>query len=118
VTGTPVYGIQQGSYEQIGRQVTARFYVTTTAITGISGNIAIGGLPFANNSSETGFCALSFFAGWTAPANFAYMGAILDPSVNFVRLIASGFAGGALSSVTNAQLAAATNFAGVISYHV
>ena len=59
VAGTPVYVNQVGSYEQIGSQVTARFLVSVSALTGCTGNALIGGLPVPNNAVTLGMCSIT-----------------------------------------------------------
>jgi len=56
------YAVQSGTYTKIGRQVTVRFFLRTTAITigSASGTIAVGGLPFTPSSGGTGIAASTF----------------------------------------------------------
>lgn len=114
VAGTPTYVQQGGSYEQIGRQITARFVVQTSAITGISGNIRIANFPFTN-SVET-FGAIPVFQGWTS-AGYTTLGLEMDPSTTFGRIIKSG-SGQLLTDIASGELSASCLFAGSISYHV
>lgn len=65
-SGTPTYVIQVGSYEQIGRQVTARFTVSISAWAGLpTGNVIISGLPVASASTSNDFGAC-FIGQFTA----------------------------------------------------
>jgi len=52
VAGTTTYGNQWGIYTKIGRQVTVSVYITATATTG-TGELRIGGLPFAFTGGNT-----------------------------------------------------------------
>jgi hypothetical protein len=55
---TVTYSNQSGKYTKIGRLVTINIYLSTSAYSGGSGNIRIGGLPFAaanENPESTGF---------------------------------------------------------------
>ena len=80
-TWTPVYAPQTGSfttmtmdvlsatYTKIGRQVTIRAYFRTDNVdaTGASGQLRVGGLPFASAGSNGGTSAVSLalIQGWT-----------------------------------------------------
>ena len=65
------YAFQLGKYTKIGRQVTVRFFLRTTAITvgAASGTMVIGGLPFtcASNSSGTGIASATINWGGDFP---------------------------------------------------
>jgi hypothetical protein len=65
------YSTQSGKYTKIGRQVTAIFFLRTTAITvgAASGSMVIGGLPFtcASNNNGTGIAAGTFNWGGDFP---------------------------------------------------
>lgn len=60
--GTPAYTTQLGTYEQIGRQITARFNIQLSGWTGSpTGNVKISGLPVANVGNY-GTCTVSFYS--------------------------------------------------------
>jgi hypothetical protein len=65
------YNTQSGKYTKIGRQVTARFFLRTSAITvgAASGSITIGGLPFAcgTDTGGTGIATSTFNWGGDFP---------------------------------------------------
>ena len=75
VGGTPTitYTYQQGSYVKVGKLVYASFYLGTSAISGGSGRLLIGGLPFTNqNVDESDRSCLTFglitgFSSTTTP---------------------------------------------------
>lgn len=60
------YAIQQGAYTKVGRQVTVRFLLRTSAITigSASGNISVRGLPFAVAAQGNGTGVASGTLGW------------------------------------------------------
>ena len=77
VAGTGTYSIQQGTYVKIGKSVTVSFRCLWTNLTGASGNLMIGGLPFTIDSATVQFCMIAvasqnltytsgktLFAGW------------------------------------------------------
>jgi hypothetical protein len=117
VAGTPVYTTQAGSYEQIGRQVTARFSIITSAITGISGDVRVAGLPFANNATDIGIGFISCFSGWTGTAGFTTIGGVVDGSQTFMRIQESGNGVNSPNAIA-AHFAATTALLGVVFYHV
>lgn len=54
--GTPAYSVQVGTYEKVGRQVTARFDIQLSGWTGTpTGNISISGLPVTSTSTANDF---------------------------------------------------------------
>ncbi len=115
VAGTPVYTSQGGSYEQIGRQVTIRFSVAVSAVTGIAGNVQISGLPFPCGS-DFGMVCFSEFSGWTE-ANYQVLGGRITPPNTFISLISS--AQGVTGTFTPAtSLTANMTLLGFGSYHV
>jgi hypothetical protein len=75
VGGTPTitYTVQQGSYVKVGKLVYASFYLGTSAISGGSSRLLIGGLPFTNqNVNESDRSCLTFglisgFSSTTTP---------------------------------------------------
>jgi hypothetical protein len=75
VGGTPTitYTVQQGSYVKVGKLVYASFYLGTSAISGGSSRLLIGGLPFTNqnvNESDRSclvFGLISGFSSTTTP---------------------------------------------------
>ena len=49
---TVSYTVQYGEYVKIGRQVIARFELRTGSVSGGSGIVTVGGLPFTSNSNN------------------------------------------------------------------
>lgn len=68
------YAIQQGTYTKVGRQVTVRFFLRTSAIIiGLaSGNISVQGLPFAVAAQGGGTGVASGTFNWAS--NFPISG--------------------------------------------
>ena len=52
--GTGSYSAQQGKYTKVGNMVTVWYYINWTDLTGSSGNMVIGGLPY-NTPSGSGW---------------------------------------------------------------
>jgi len=75
VGGTPTitYTVQQGSYVKVGKLVYASFYLGTSAISGGSSRLLIGGLPFTNQNVDESdrsclvFGLISGFSSTTTP---------------------------------------------------
>ncbi len=65
---TVSYSVQTGYYERIGNLIYISFMLQTTAISGGSGGILIGGLPFTHKNvsglMSTGVCSMS--VDWSA----------------------------------------------------
>jgi hypothetical protein len=64
---TVTYGLQRGRYTRIGRLVTLEVYVTWTAFSGGSGNVAVGSFPFTIDSATGAYGggAVSLLNGFT-----------------------------------------------------
>jgi hypothetical protein len=61
---TVTYSTQSGVYTKVGRLVTYRIGLITTASSGGSGNLGIDGLPFAGSSGQG--CSLQFTLGFAS----------------------------------------------------
>jgi hypothetical protein len=88
--GTTTYSSRSGAYTKIGNQVTVWLYVGVTGMTG-TGNLILGGLPFAQNSSGSTLCIGSVFAAnldWAAGLTSPVV--IGDASQTSLRLFAVG----------------------------
>ncbi len=118
-SGTPAYTDQVGSYEQIGRQVTARFRIRLSGWTGSpTGNVQINGLPVAssNTANDTGVCFGAFY-GVTGLAALNYgISGLITPGTSSVILFQSGTAGSI--SITAAQAGTTFFIIGMCNYHV
>jgi hypothetical protein len=69
--GSPVYVSQSGNYTKTGSTVIATFFVRSSALTGLSGSLQVGGLPFtsANTTESPGSCSTGQFQGLTFGAS-------------------------------------------------
>jgi hypothetical protein len=69
--GVITYVVQSGSWEKIGRQVTARFNLSITSGVGINGNLMLTGLPFTsvNSANEMGGCTILGTSQASPPAD-------------------------------------------------
>lgn len=67
---TVTYGLQRALYTRIGRVVTVTCYMTWSAFSGGSGNVAVGSLPFTveSGTGAYGGGAISGFDGFTLAA--------------------------------------------------
>jgi len=67
---TVTYSLQRGVYTKVGRVVTVSCYLAWSAISGGSGNIAFGGLPYTIEGAVGASCAgsIAFFDGFTLSA--------------------------------------------------
>ena len=117
VAGTPTYTTQAGSYEQVGRQVTARFVIVTTALTGCTGNMQITGLPLTNNSIFPGMPVFSQVSGWTPGGAYSVLGGVVNASTTTIILLDWG-PGVATRASPVTDFAAATSMYGFVTYHV
>ena len=61
--GNETYTTQIGTYEKIGRQVTARCRVTLLSLGTLAGNVSIEGLPFPSSSSASTYGSVTFGSG-------------------------------------------------------
>jgi microcystin-dependent protein len=115
--GPPVYTTQVGSYEIIGRQVTARFNIVTTGLGGVTGNMQIGGLPVAATAttSDTGSCFISRMTGVTLDANYVTLTGQILPSGSVSNLLEIG-SGQTTANAAVTLFAAATTLVGVCNY--
>lgn len=113
------YAIQVGSYEQIGRQVTARFTVNSSSLGTAAGNIRVGGLPVApsTTSSDSGHCFISIYIiTGLAALNYGVTGATAGDGGTYLNLFQNGNA--ASTAITVAQAGASAYFQGVCFYRV
>lgn len=116
-SGSYTQSTQTGTYEKIGRSVTVRFDVTTTAQSSPVGSLSITGLPVASGSSGTdfGYCSVLYQSGLTNSASYTmFFGLILSGSTISIYETGSGQASQAAAV---ARAAAAMVIAGFCVYH-
>lgn len=116
--GTPAYSVQIGSYEQIGRQVVARFTITLSGWTGSpTGNVSLGGLPVAsaNVANDYGGCVIGYYSVALLTAG-NIMGAIVPPNGTTITLVQNSIS--TPTNVTAAQFGTTATVIGMCTYHV
>lgn len=112
------YGIQQGRFTRVGKQVIAHFRVTITAKDGTSGGsatIGLTGLPAPDTPPSGGFTgALQYTAGITYPASCTAIVIGIESTTEAV-LLGTG-SGSVAAAVPMSGLAASTSIIGVLMY--
>ena len=115
--GTPTYTKQIGTWEKVGRMVTARFTVAVSALSGLAGNMQISGLPFTsvNTADDNGGCTIHLMSGVTLDAGYVTLAGIVAPNTSLVALqeLGSGHTG---QPTLVSLFAAATTLEGVVHY--
>jgi len=82
---TVTYSLQRGIYTKVGRIVTVSVYMGWSALSGGSGNIAFGGLPFTIESTVgTNFAgSIALFDGFTLSAARTSVGLLGAAGTNY-----------------------------------
>jgi hypothetical protein len=90
--GTPVYVIQDGRYEKIGRMVHAWGRVQINAWVGPVGNVYFAGLPFTSINTGANGCSttLGYISTTTLNSGYSFFGMDVLPNSTSIRLIQSG----------------------------
>jgi hypothetical protein len=87
---TPVYVIQVGRYQRVGRNVTISIHLTYSSISGGSGNFQIASLPFttANNSNQNNDFAIDMAGSQTTafPGTTTMAFAFATANVTFLNM--------------------------------
>lgn len=126
--GTFTYQYQTGSYEIIGRQVTARFNLATlSTVVSPGGIIGITGLPVAATLAGTptpdyGTCQIETYNGMSFDSGYSGLAGIITPGTTIIGLIESGSGKsiamlGALSGGVVGVTSTPTQIIGVCNYH-
>lgn len=117
--GTPAYSIQVGSYEKVGRQVTARFSISLSGWTGSpTGNVIITGLPATSTSTtnDNGVCTVSsYLVSGLAAANTGIGGAVLPSSTT---ILLRSYGNAQSNVITAAQAGTTPVLIGMCNYRV
>jgi hypothetical protein len=115
--GTPTYTVQSGTWEKVGRMVTARFSVATSALGGPTGSMQISGLPFTsvNSANDNGGCTIHLMSGVTLDAGYVTLTGIVAPNTSLVELQELGSAHAGQPAGVG-LFAAATTLEGVVHY--
>lgn len=115
-SGAFTYSTQVGSYERVGRQVTVRFSLVAATAGTASGNVQVGGLPFAAAATSNDFASCyvgQYAAAGLAALNYGITGNI-SPSASVVSLLSNATSGG--TPVTVAQAGATFTVLGTCIY--
>jgi hypothetical protein len=115
--GAPVFTSLAGSYEKIGRQVTARFSMVTSSLGGMTGTVTVGGLPFTPTTAanDDGTLSLGIWSGISLSAGYTQLAGYVNAGNDYAGLVMTG-SGVAAGNLQASALAAATQLVGVISY--
>lgn len=98
------YATQVGSYTKIGRVVHIQGRVTLTAKATITGNVAIGGLPFTSDTTTNNYssCVIGSFGGMTT--NVVRLSAYIQPNDTKAILVMLAAAGTSDTSPTSGDV--------------
>ena len=112
------YTTQVGSYEQIGRHVTARFTVTINGLGNCSGALTLAGLPVtvANTASDTGMCSLISTTAVTLDTSYTQIYAL--PVINTTTATLQEWGSGqTINTVRSGMLTGTASLVGFCEYH-
>lgn len=113
-TGTPAYTTHTGTYERIGRNVTARFTIVLSGWTGSpTGSVLIAGLPVANGGSDRGTCT---FSNWSTSASLVSLTGDVLASASVIRVLVTTAAATANAQMTAANAGTTLSLYGSVSY--
>lgn len=126
--GSFTYQYQTGSYEIIGRQVTARFNIGIQSVTSSPGGIiGITGLPVVATSAGTptpdyGICQIEAYNGMSFDTGYSSLSGIITPGTSTVGIVESGSAKtivmlGGLTNGTTGLTSTPAQIIGVCQYH-
>jgi hypothetical protein len=99
-SGTPAYTSQIGDYWFDGTKVTVTFNITYTgALSGFSGSMTVGGLPFAATSAtgHGGVCNVNYYSAITLTSGYTQLSGVVPPTSTSLQFIQ----GGSNQSATN-----------------
>jgi hypothetical protein len=117
--GTPAYTVQLGTYEIIGRQVTARFTIVLSGWTGSpTGSVLVGGLPVAAGgvANDNGQCRITFYTVvGLAASNIGMSGVISAATPSTITLQQASNT--ATTQPTAAQIGTTPTLSGICNYH-
>lgn len=116
--GVNSYISQVGTYTKIGNRVFFELYVRLNALdTILSGNVAVGGLPFASAAIANNHVACSIYvAGCTLPSACTQFSARVVPNGDYVEIFC--FGSNTSAHLTQVNLTSGSQFAIGGSYHV
>jgi hypothetical protein len=117
--GNATYTTQVGSYEQIGRHITARFKIVTASVASMTGSVQLTGLPFtvANTANDYGGCFVTEISGYSLSAGFIVV--TFRPIANTTTADQLEMGGTTVNAVAfgSGQMTATTTVSGTCEYH-
>lgn len=121
ITGTTsasgqAYSAQTLEYTKIGDLVTFSLRVTLSTLGTITGNVLIGGLPFASSNTIHKAVTVGYWANTTQ--SFVYLTGIVTPGSTTITLEGATSAAIGLSPLVQADLSATSDFIVAGSYRV
>jgi hypothetical protein len=110
------YSIQEGTYVKVGRDVSAYFTMSLSALGTITGGVQVQGLPFLSQS--TGNYRATAITFWNAMTTsiVIMLGRLIQNTTAVDIRIATGATTGLATSAVQADLSATTTIAGSIIY--
>lgn len=108
-----------GSYERVGRQVSVRFTLLTSAASSPVGNIQITGLPLTATATgnDNGSCFFSLQTGLTNSASFTTFTGLITASTAVIVIYENG-SGQAFQAATVAKAGSTPGLVGYCNYHL
>jgi hypothetical protein len=99
VAGTGTYGNQVAQYTKIGNRVSFNLYVTWSNLTGATGNLQVGGLPFTTSALGSNYNVVSTWCdNLTLPAS-SYLTAYTNLTSTTFSINANIVAGGGAANI-------------------
>lgn len=112
--GTPTYVARSGKYTRVGNLVMVAFDIQISAKGGMSGALAVGGLPFAMTSDSAGGGGqINYQSG-----NSYGISSLLRFSSSTAFYLVSNTAGGVTSDLADANIADATRLVGSAMFFI
>ena len=105
--GTPTTPVANGSIILLDKMVIANFRLASTSLTGMAGEVRIGGFPYTCSETYIGSGGFSFWSGVTLTTLYTDLALIMVPGQAYASLRQSGSAQVA-AVVDTAQLTAAS----------
>ena len=115
-SGQSYGGGQEGHYTKIGRVVTVSFRVVLSVKGTITGDVAIGGLPFTSQNSITYGSGVTIWATLATNWNYIYLSIV--PNTTYARVDGTKSAVSTIISATTSDIGDTSQFNGSLTYIV
>ena len=116
--GSNTYNVQTGMWFKDGNVCHAFFDVMVSAVSGMSGDLRLGGLPFfPRNVAPAGPIMINFFSGVTLPGGYTQLSGATVVGQLYVPFFASG-SGLGLTPLNVSAAPAGSRISGVVVYSV